>query len=138
MFRYLTRNQSKDLNEALELAQRQSQAPWTPSGWRNPLASVVNRRAFLKGGAGLIGGAVIGKTLAGLAVPRAEAAQQCSSAAPSISPWGAIAPRLDPETSLNLIQLPPGFSYRSYGWRGDLMDDGTPTPALHDGMAVIQ
>ena len=47
---------------------------------------------------------------------------------------------MDPETGLNLLQLPPGFSYRSYGWTGDFMNDvlGTPTPPLHDGMAVIQ
>jgi hypothetical protein len=79
VFENLSRNQRKDLKEALELAQRRSRAPWSPSGWTNPLASVVNRRAFLKGGAGLIGGAVVGKTLAGLSVRRALAAQPCSA-----------------------------------------------------------
>ncbi|MGH9784237.1 MAG: PhoX family protein [Terriglobia bacterium] len=138
MIENLSRSQRKELKEALELAQRRSRAPWSPSGWANPLASCVNRRAFLKGGAGLIGGAVIGKTLAGLSVRRAEAAQPCSAGGQSVSPWGAPIPIADPETTKNLLKLPPGFSYRSFGWRGDLMDDGTPTPALHDGMAVIQ
>ena len=139
MFNHLPRSQRKDLNEALDLAQRRAQAPWSPSGWSNPLSNVVNRRAFLKGGAGLVGGAVLAKTLGGLSTARVEAAQ-CAAVGSNLSPWGAIGPTLDPETGLNLIHLPPGFSYRSYGWTGDLMDDEnkTPTPPLHDGMAVIQ
>jgi hypothetical protein len=82
----------------------------------NPLASVVNRRAFLKGGAGLIGGAVLSKTLGSLTEARVEAAAggQCLAVGSSVSPWGAIAPKLAPETGMNLIQLPPGFSYRSF------------------------
>jgi len=141
VFENLSRNQRKDLNEALDRAHRRAQADWSPSGWSNPLASVVNRRAFLRGGAGLFGGAMLSKTLGGLSVAQVEAASgQCSAAGSSVSPWGAIGPTLDPETGLNLLRLPPGFSYRSYGWTGDLMDDAakTPTPALHDGMAVIQ
>jgi secreted PhoX family phosphatase len=140
VFEHLSRNQRKDLSEALQLAHRRAQAPWSPSGWSNPLSSVVNRRAFLRGGAGLIGGAVIAKSLGRLAVRPVEAASQCSAAGSSVSPWGPVSPTFDPETTLNLLQLPPGFSYRSYGWTGDVMDDAmeTPTPALHDGMAVIQ
>ena len=137
MLERLSRNQRKDLKEALQLAHRRAQAPWSPSGWSNPLSSVVNRRAFLRGGAALIGGAAVAKTMGALAVAPVEAAQ-CSAAVSSVSPWGPISPTLDPETTLNLLQLPPGFSYRSYGWTRDMMDDGTSTPPLHDGMAVIQ
>ena len=43
----------------------------------------------------------------------------------------------DANTGLPLIELPEGFSYRTYGWTGDPMDDGLPTPARHDGMAVV-
>jgi secreted PhoX family phosphatase len=43
----------------------------------------------------------------------------------------------DETTGLPLLQLPTGFRYLSYGWTGDPLDDGTPTPAAHDGMAVI-
>ena len=139
MFDNLPRNQRKDLNEALDRAQRRAQAPWSPSGWSNPLSNVVNRRAFLRGGAGLIGGAMLSKTLGGVSVASA-ATDQCSAVGSSLSPWGAIGPRLDRETGLNLLQLPTGFSYRSFGWTGDIMDDSlaTATPPLHDGMAVIQ
>lgn len=53
------------------------------------------------------------------------------------SPYGAIAPVNDLATGLPLLQLPPGFSYRSHGWTGDAMDDGAPTPGSHDGMAAV-
>ena len=54
------------------------------------------------------------------------------------SPYGPIAPTGDISTGLPLIQLPKGFSYKSYGWRGDLMADGLVTPAAHDGMGVVR
>ena len=53
------------------------------------------------------------------------------------SPYGPIAPANDITTGLPLLQLPPGFSYKSYGWRGDLMSNGKSCPAGHDGMGVI-
>ena len=37
-----------------------------------------------------------------------------------------------------LLQLPEGFSYQSFGWAGDPMDNGDPTPMAHDGMAVVR
>jgi secreted PhoX family phosphatase len=39
---------------------------------------------------------------------------------------------------LPLLSLPRGFRYTSFGWTGDLMTDGSPTPARHDGMAIVQ
>lgn len=53
------------------------------------------------------------------------------------SPYGPIAPVADLSTGLPLLQLPAGFSYKSYGWRGDIMSDGRPCPGDHDGMGVI-
>jgi secreted PhoX family phosphatase len=53
------------------------------------------------------------------------------------SPYGPLAPVADETTGLPLLQLPPDFSYASYGWRGDRMSDGTPTPPRHDGMSVV-
>ena len=40
-------------------------------------------------------------------------------------------------TGLPLIELPAGFTYQRYGWRGDTMNDGLPTPGSHDGMGVV-
>jgi uncharacterized protein len=72
---------------------------------------------------------------------RAPGTGACVPAAASSlmpSPYGATAPVNDLSTGLPLIELPPGFSYRSTGWRGDPMSDGLPTPAAHDGMGVVR
>ncbi len=52
--------------------------------------------------------------------------------------FGQLRPVKDGTTGLELLQLPEGFSYWSYGWAGDPLEDGTPTPEAHDGMAVTQ
>ena len=57
---------------------------------------------------------------------------------PATSPYGAVAPVNDLTTGLPLLQLPAGFTYKSYGWTGDMMADGRPTPSNHDGMAVVE
>ncbi len=45
---------------------------------------------------------------------------------------------IDETTGLPLVRLPEGFRYQSFGWTGDLMQDGIPTPADHDGMGVVR
>ncbi|NRF65901.1 DUF839 domain-containing protein [Aquincola sp. S2] len=94
------------------------------------------RRQLLKGGSAAIA-AAFGGPIAAMASRVAEAA--CAGATASVlldSPYGAPAPVNDLTTGLPLIELPPGFSYKSTGWRGDLMTDGLPTPPNHDGMGV--
>jgi len=54
-----------------------------------------------------------------------------------IGPYGPIEPVNDLTTGVPLIKLPAGFSYKSYGWTGDMMADGQVTPGSHDGMGVI-
>ena len=49
----------------------------------------------------------------------------------------ALRPAADAATGLALLELPEGFSYRTFGWMGDLMSDGRVTPGRHDGMAVV-
>lgn len=83
----------------------------------------ADRRDFLRGLA------AFGLSFAGLAA-RGEAA-------PGESPYGPLAPERDLATGLPLLQLPRGFRYRSYAWRGDPMSDGSPTPPRHDGMSVV-
>lgn len=39
---------------------------------------------------------------------------------------------------LELVAPPRGFEYLTYGWTGDLMSDGDPTPGSHDGMAAFR
>ena len=49
----------------------------------------------------------------------------------------ALRPVPDGTTGLPLLKLPDGFSYRSFGWTGDPMLGGAPTPDRHDGMAAF-
>jgi len=44
----------------------------------------------------------------------------------------------DQATGLELLALPKGFEYLSYGWTNDPMSDGVPTPGAHDGMAAFR
>lgn len=49
----------------------------------------------------------------------------------------ALRPVPDATTGLPLLNLPDGFSYRSFGWTGDPMQGGVATPDRHDGMAAF-
>ncbi len=51
--------------------------------------------------------------------------------------YGAIRPAADGATGLRLLELPEGFRYVSFSWRGDRLDDGRVTPGAHDGMAAF-
>lgn len=48
-----------------------------------------------------------------------------------------LVPIADETTGIELIHLPEGFRYITYGWTGEPMKDGVPTPSLHDGMGVV-
>ena len=93
-----------------------------------------NRRNLLKGLAGASTLPFVG-ALAAMQSQQALAAN--GSTALVASPYGPIAPVKDMTTGLPLLQLPAGFVYKSFGWRGDTMTDGSPCPAGHDGMGVI-
>ncbi len=51
--------------------------------------------------------------------------------------FGPLRPTRDEATGLELLELPEGFRYISFGWTGDKLSDGSSTPHSHDGMAVI-
>ena len=51
--------------------------------------------------------------------------------------WGPLRPVKDEATGLELLNLPEGFRYVSFGWTGDPLEGGAVTPGIHDGMAVI-
>jgi secreted PhoX family phosphatase len=52
--------------------------------------------------------------------------------------YGPLVPTIDRTTGLPLLALPRGFSYVSFGWTGEALIDGTPTPGAHDGMAAYR
>lgn len=94
----------------------------------------ASRRNLLKGLAGASALPYVG-ALAALQSREALAAGGVTELAPS--PYGPIAPVNDLSTGLPLLQLPAGFAYKSYGWRGDIMADGKACPGGHDGMGVV-
>ena len=95
-----------------------------------------SRRQILKGGAAAMAVGAIG-SLGALSTRQVLAAGDPTRNLPIPSPYGVLAPVADGSTGLPLLQLPRGFSYRSFGWSGDLMDDGQPCPDRHDGTAVV-
>ena len=95
-----------------------------------------SRRQVLKGSAAAMAVGAIG-TLGALYTRQALAGGDPTRLSPIPSRYGPLAPVADRSTGLPLLQLPRGFSYRSFGWSGDVMSDGQPCPDRHDGMAVV-
>ncbi len=94
--------------------------------------SRFGRRRLL---AGTASGAVAA-AFASLARPSAASAASTERRDPSAD-YGLLRPAVDEATGLTLLALPEGFTYHSYGWTGQIMTDGQPTPTDHDGMAVV-
>jgi uncharacterized protein len=92
--------------------------------------NTTDRRTFIRRGA-MGAGALWALSLQDLMMQQLHAAPNIKS------PYGPVTPTIDGTTGLPLLQLPEGFHYWSYGWTGDVMSDGVATPALHDGMAVV-
>ncbi len=89
-----------------------------------------SRRDFLKHAA-LVGGAAVSVPLESLwRSAHAEGQRETDG-------YGPLVRARDETTGLPLIELPEGFRYLSYGWTGDRMTDGRPTPGAHDGMAAF-
>jgi secreted PhoX family phosphatase len=106
-------------------------------------AGRVGRRSFLAaaGAASATAGAIV--VGGGLGFDRIAGASPASPGDNGRG-WGrpprdlGLVPVRDQATGLELLKLPPGFEYTSYGWTGDTMDDGIATPGLHDGMAAFR
>lgn len=90
----------------------------------------MDRRTFLRQSAAVATGA---------ALPLQALFSRAQSGAPVRAGlgYGPLAPVNDATTGLPLLQLPPGFTYFTFGWTNDPLEDGTPTPGLHDGMAAF-
>ncbi|HEU0186219.1 MAG TPA: alkaline phosphatase PhoX [Blastocatellia bacterium] len=52
--------------------------------------------------------------------------------------YGDLAPTPSENTGELLLALPAGFKYNAFGRTGEIMTDGRPTPAAHDGMAAFE
>ncbi|MFC5750776.1 alkaline phosphatase PhoX [Actinomadura rugatobispora] len=93
------------------------------------------RRKFLKGGLTTAAAVAAIAPLEALGARTAGAAPMGKQ--PSSPDYGPLYPVKDHTTGLELLALPKGFEYLTYGWTGDVMSDGTPTPSSHDGMAAF-
>jgi secreted PhoX family phosphatase len=106
----------------------------------NPRPTSPARRAFLWKSAALTGLTVAGplQALAARAQPRPDARGASAGRRRGPSPdYGPLYPTPDGTTGLPLLTLPRGFRYVTFGWTGDALADGTPTPGSHDGMAAL-
>ena len=52
--------------------------------------------------------------------------------------YGSLRAAADGTTGLRLLEVPEGFRYLSFSWRGDRLADGRLTPGAHDGMAAFR
>ena len=96
----------------------------------------VDRRTFLSVAAGAAGAApfhALAHRAAAAAGGRAGAAAQARREVG----YGPLQAVRDETTGLSLLHLPPGFRYLTFGWTGDPLADGRPTPGLHDGMGAF-
>jgi secreted PhoX family phosphatase len=93
----------------------------------------VSRRTFLSRSAGAAAALAAASQFELLGARAVSAAPRSPGAG-----YGPLQPAIDRTTGLPLIKLPAGFEYRTFGWRGDLMADGKPTPSAHDGMAAFR
>ncbi|HET9770195.1 MAG TPA: alkaline phosphatase PhoX [Acidimicrobiia bacterium] len=93
----------------------------------------IDRRTFLRAGAGLGVALTAGPldVLGWLAPARAEAATTSARWAPNNGGYGPLKP------AGPVLELPGGFTYVRFGDEGSPMDDGSPTPPAHDGMATF-
>src|SRR3546814_12141046 len=101
------------------------------------MSTTYPRRHFLKTTAAAgAGGAVLAGPFQGLTAPAAGAAGRRAGAASS-GGFGHLVLTPDQTTGLNLLALPEGFTYHSFGWVGETMSAGFATPERHAGMAVF-
>ena len=101
----------------------------------------MDRRTLLRASVAGTGGALVsGSPFAALVArqARAQLVQNGLQQEPAPSPYGRLYPTRDMTTGLQLLYLPAGFVYSSYGWTGDRMTNGQPTPRAHDGMGIVK
>ena len=88
----------------------------------------ISRRSFL-----------VTSSLAAFAAPLHALRSRLDLGMPALDGggYGPLAPVKDATTGLPLLELPAGFRYLTFGWTGDAMENGKPTPHAHDGMAAF-
>ncbi len=114
--------------------------PLDPGGTKSNDPQPLARRRVLKGALGVGAGLALAGPFGALA-DRAAAAPSGGSprrGRPHHGGYGELVPVRDQTTGLPLLNLPRGFEYLTFGWTGDVMADGRPTPGGHDGMGAFR
>lgn len=93
----------------------------------------LRRRGFLKAGS-LALAAGLGFSPLSQLLAQAGRATAAGARHPG---YGRLGPVADLNTGLPLLQLPEGFSYRSFGWAGEPLIGDIPCPDAHDGMGIV-
>ena len=96
----------------------------------------LHRRTFMA-----FTGAALGVAPFVALAKRAAAGPRRQAAAGARTPgglgYGPLRPVRDETTGLPLLHLPADFRYLTFGWTGDPLANGRPTPPAHDGMAAF-
>jgi len=95
--------------------------------------SEIDRRALFRRSAAVAAGLALAGPFEAYAARAAAAAPKASGAG-----YGPLFPVRDQATGLELLKLPRGFQYTTFGWTNDVMTDGLATPSSHDGMAAFR
>lgn len=100
-------------------------------------ANRVSRRGFLSttGRIGLASLPLSGMLLTGCSAGKSDVAQRKQL---GLDGYGPLKPTRDDTTGLDLLRLPAGFRYRTFGWTGTPLQGGFRTPGAHDGMGVVR
>jgi uncharacterized protein len=94
----------------------------------------MDRRAFLGRGAAFAGAGLFSAGAVETLTNRRALAKPGRGAA---SPYGPVAPVADRATGREILALPRGFQYTTFGYIGSTMSDGNLTPLALDGMAAF-
>jgi uncharacterized protein len=89
----------------------------------------ISRRGFMQGAA------VLGATA--FSWQFSDFVNRLSANEKAGATFGALRPTKDEATGLEILELPEGFTYRTFDWAGQELTEGGKIPGAHDGMAVI-
>ena len=96
--------------------------------------TLMDRRAFLNRGAAFAGAGLFSAGAVETLMNRQALAKHSRGGR---NPYGSLRPTRDRTTGREILALPPGFEYVTFGYIGSTMSDGNLTPLALDGMAAF-
>ena len=98
------------------------------------MTTTIDRRTFFKRGATFAGAGLFSAGALETLTNRSALAKPGRGSA---SPYGRLRPVRDRATGREILALPSGFHYTTFGYIGSRMSDGNLTPLALDGMAAF-